>query len=154
MQAPTVTHGTFVIERHYPTTPEKVFAAFADPVKKRRWMGGEEDGFEILSFEMDFQVDHFERWRFRFQGGALIQNDVRYQDIVTNRRIVTVYTMDFGNKRVSSSQVTVEFLPDESGTTLVFTEQGSYFEGADQAKGREEGTRGVLEQLAKELERE
>jgi len=36
-QKPAVTHGTFVIERNYPTTPERVFAALADPKKKRRW---------------------------------------------------------------------------------------------------------------------
>ena len=37
MESPTVIHSTFVIERNYPTTPERVFAALADPVKKRRW---------------------------------------------------------------------------------------------------------------------
>jgi len=154
MQTPTVTHGTFVIERHYPTTPEKVFAAFADPVKKRRWMGGEEDGFEILSFEMDFQVGKFERWRFRFQGGPVIRTDICYQDIVPNRRIVFVYTMTFGDKCLSSSQTTVEFLSTEKGTTLVFTEQGAYFDNPESGKGREEGTRALMNQLEIEVQNE
>jgi uncharacterized protein YndB with AHSA1/START domain len=37
MEDRSVIHSTFVIERSYPATPERVFAAFADPVKKRRW---------------------------------------------------------------------------------------------------------------------
>jgi len=152
MQEPSVVHRTFVIERSYPTTPERVFAAFSDPVKKRRWMGGEDEGFEIESFEPNFRVDCYERWRFRYKGGPLIKNDVCYQDTVPNRRIVIVYTMTFGDKRVSSSQSTMEFLPTETGTTFIYTEQGAFFDGVDNVEGREEGTRGLLEKLAKELE--
>jgi len=37
MSERTVNHSTFVIERHYAAAPERVFAAFADPAKKRRW---------------------------------------------------------------------------------------------------------------------
>ena len=37
MSEPSVTHATFVIERSYPKAPGRVFAAFADPDKKRRW---------------------------------------------------------------------------------------------------------------------
>ena len=44
MEKLSVTHSTFVIERSYPTTPERVFAAFADPAKKRRWLA-EGEGF-------------------------------------------------------------------------------------------------------------
>ncbi len=153
MQKSSVVHSTFVLERKYPHSPEKVFAAFSDPAKKRRWLGGDDEGFEIVSYEPCFEVGGYDRWRFRFQGGVLIKNDTVYQDIVPCRRIVFVYTMDFGDKRVSSSQTTIEFLPEGDGTRLVHTEQGVFLDGADQAKGREEGTRGLLEQLAKELDR-
>ena len=152
MKEQSVTHSTFVIERSYPAPAERVFAFFADPAKKRRWLGGEEEGFEIESFAPNFQVDSFERWTFRFKGGELIKNDICYQDIVPCRRIVFVYTMTFGGKRVSSSQTTVEFVPTANGTNLVHSEQGAFFDGVDSAQGREEGTRGLLEQLAKELE--
>jgi len=151
MHERTVFHRTFTIERKFPVSPEKVFAAFQDPLKKRRWMGGDADGFEIESFEMDFRVNQFERWRFRYKGGPLIKTDACYQDIVPNRRIVSVYTMTFDDQRTSSSQTTVEFLPNEQGTTMVFTEQGAYFDGEESAKGREEGTRGLLGQLETEV---
>jgi uncharacterized protein YndB with AHSA1/START domain len=44
-----ITHGTFTIEKRYPHAPEKVFDAFRDPVKKRRWMGGENDPHSVLA---------------------------------------------------------------------------------------------------------
>ena len=37
MEERSVIHSTFVIERSYSATPERVFSAFADPAKKRRW---------------------------------------------------------------------------------------------------------------------
>ena len=154
MQELTVTHSTFVLERSYSKPPERVFAFFSDPVKKRRWLGGDDEGFEIESFEPNFQVQQFERWRFRFKGGELIKNDTCYQDIVPNQRVVFAYTMTFGDKLISSSQTTVELIPTETGTKVIHTEQGAFFAGADGAQGREEGTRGLLEQLAKELESE
>lgn len=152
MKESSVSHATFVIERSYAATPAKVFAAFSDPIKKRRWMGGDEDGFTVEGFEMDFQVDHYERWSFRFQGGPVIRTDICYQDIVPACRIVFVYTMTNGAERISSSQTTVEFFPTTKGSTLRFTEQGAFFEGGDDAKGREEGTRGLMEKLAQEVE--
>ncbi len=108
----------------------------------------------IESFAPIFAVDQYERWTFRFKGGELIRNDVCFQDIVPQRRIVYVYTMAFGAKRVPSSQTTVEFIPTEKGTTVIHTEQGVFLDGVEQAQGREEGTRGLLEVLGKELEKE
>ena len=147
----TVVHSTFVIERKYPTTPQRVFEAFADKAKKRRWCV-EGEGFTIEEFEMDFRVGGVERSRFRFHGGPAIMCDAVYQDIVPDQRIVFVYTMTAGDKRLSSSLTTIELLPAEKGTDLIFTEQGAFFDGADSVEEREEGCRGLLEQLGKELQ--
>jgi len=59
--------------------------------------------------------------------------------------------MSMGDKRISSSQATVEFLPAEKGTNLIFTEQGAFFEGADGPQIRADGWRQLLEQLRGEL---
>ena len=147
----TVVRSKFVIERKYPTTPQRVFEAFADKAKKRRWCV-EGEGFTIEEFEMDFRVGGVERSRFRFHGGPAIMCDAVYQDIVPDQRIVFVYTMTAGDKRLSSSLTTIELLPAEKGTDLIFTEQGAFFDGADSVEGREEGCRGLLEQLGKELQ--
>jgi len=157
MEERSVTHSTFVIERSYPTTPERVFAAFADPAKKRRWFR-EDSGLEVEEFEMDFRVGGIERSRFRSRQdtpikGLAVTNDTTYRDIVPNRRIVIAYTMTIGDRRISASLATFEFLPAKNGANLVFTEQAAFFEGADGPQMREEGWRKFLDQLAKELTR-
>jgi len=48
-------HGNFTIERTYRATPARVFAAFADPSKKKSWFAAS-DTHEIESFESDFRI--------------------------------------------------------------------------------------------------
>ena len=62
MREQSVIHNTFVIERSYPKPPERVFAALADPAKKRRWYA-ESDTHDIELFETDFRVGGIERSR-------------------------------------------------------------------------------------------
>jgi uncharacterized protein YndB with AHSA1/START domain len=157
MEQQSVIHSTFVIERSYPATPERVFAAFADPAKKRRWFV-EGDHHEVEHYEMDFRVGGKERARFRFKDGTPLKgiaciNDASYQDIVPNRRVVLASTMTVGEKCISASLVTVEFLPSEAGTDLIFTHQGAFFEGADGPEMREAGWRKLLDKLTGEFPR-
>lgn len=152
----TVTHGTFTIERAYKAPPAKVFEAFSDPAKKRRWFA-EGPAFHLDSFEMDFRIGGQEKSRFRFVAdkpiaeGTPCNNDTVYMDIVPGKRIVIAYTMSMAGHIFSSSQSTMEFLPDGEGTLLVFTEQAAFFENADGIEMREQGTQELLGQLAAEL---
>lgn len=152
MSERSVTHSTFVIERNYPAAPERVFAAFSDPAKKRRWFA-EGDEFEIEHYALDFQVGGREEARFRGKNGFTFTNRTVFQDILPGRHIVFAYTMSMGDKRISSSQATVEFLGKDQGTLLVFTEQAAFFEGADGPKMRQDGWTLLLEALGKELSR-
>src|SRR3954464_12424096 len=123
MQEPAITHATFLIERSYPKPPDCVFAAFSDPAKKRRWFA-EGDNHDIEEFQMDFQIGGIERTRYRFKAagplqGIVFTNDASYQDIVPNRRVVTASTMAVGDRRISASLVTFEFLATKEGTDLI-----------------------------------
>jgi uncharacterized protein YndB with AHSA1/START domain len=79
-------------------------------------------------------------------------NDTIFLDIVPERRIVLAYTMTVEDTRISVSLATVELSPSGDGTTLTYTEQGAFFDGADKAALREAGCHELLEQLAVELE--
>jgi uncharacterized protein YndB with AHSA1/START domain len=159
MEEQSVIHSTFVIERSYPVAPERVFAAFADPGRKRLWFA-EGEGHEVEHYEMDFRVGGKERARFRLKKegtplqGIVCTNDSGYLDIAPNRRVVFASTMTVGEKRISASLGTVEFLASETGTDLIFTHQGAFFEGADGPAMREEGWRKLLDRLAEAFRRE
>lgn len=145
-----VVHGDFTITRDYDASPAKVFAAFADPAKKRRWFV-EGEGWETKSYEAAFQVGGKEWGVFVFQGAHEVRNDTWYHDIVPNERIVFAYTMTVGGARISASLATVVISPNGQGATLSYTEQGAFFEGAEAIEQREVGCRELFEALAKEL---
>ena len=69
MEQQSVIHSTFVIERSFAKPPERVFSAFADATKKRRWFADPETS-EIEEFGMDFRVGGTERLRYRFKEGT------------------------------------------------------------------------------------
>jgi uncharacterized protein YndB with AHSA1/START domain len=159
----SVAHSTFAINRQYPASPARVFAAFSNPAIKRRWFA-EGEGFELQEFTLDFRVGGHEVARFRFKRGPAapagapadgteMRNDTTYQDIVPDQRIVFAYTMTIGEKRISASLATVQIVPAGDGTSLTYTEQGAFFDGADGPQLREQGWRALLERLDAELRR-
>lgn len=155
IQEQTVVHNTFVIERSYRTTPERVFSAFSDPAKKRRWYA-EGERHEIELFEMDFRAGGTERSRYRFKEGTpfpgvALANSGTYVDIVPERRVVMASAMTLGEKLILASLITFEFVPTDQGTDLIFTHQGAYFDWPGGPEMIAEGWRALLERLSAEF---
>jgi uncharacterized protein YndB with AHSA1/START domain len=149
----TTTHASFVIERTYSVSPQRIFAAWADPVAKRAWFV-EGEGWDIQSYEIDFREGGSERSRFRFVKGEetfgekiFFGNETVFNEIIENERIVFTYAMDRNGARFSVSLATVEFKPVAKGTRLIFTEHGAFFDGADGPKMREAGWNELLQKL-------
>ena len=147
----SVTHNTFSIDRPYSTTPERLFAAFADPDRKRRWFV-ESGNNQVDGYELDFRVGGREVATIRHSGGPVadvtFHADAVYLDIVPNSRIVFASTMAMAGARISATLVTIEFIPESSQTRLVLTHQGAFFEGADGPAIREQGWRTLLDRLS------
>lgn len=148
-----VTHNAFVVERTYPKPPAKVFAAFSDVAKKKRWYaaGG---AHEVVSYENDFRVGGREVMVGRMKPGTPIAGTVltwaqEYIDIVEGERIVGTQTLDMktegGEARASVAIVSIELEAAGAGCKLVMTHQAVYFERSDGPQMREHGWRVLLD---------
>lgn len=141
----TVTHSTFTLEREYAAPPARVFAGFASKEQKEKWFG--DPAYPSTTWDFDFREGGREYSAGEFHGKISIF-DAIYHDIVENERIVFSYTMHFGDDKLSASLQSIELIPTATGTRLVLVEHGAYLDGNDKPGLREEGTRGLLEQLA------
>jgi uncharacterized protein YndB with AHSA1/START domain len=149
MSERSVEHATIVIERRYPASPERTFAAWADVAAKARWLGV--SGGEL---ELDFRVGGAERHRGTLPDGSVYTYQAVYQDIVRPRRILYTYEMLLDDSRISISLATAEFTPEHDGTRLVFTEQGAFLDGHEAPARRDEGMGSLLDALGRELRSE
>ena len=143
-------HSTFAIERTYDASPARVFEAWANPAAKSRWFGGSEPP----DHQLDFRVGGREVNRGGPPGGPVFTYEALYYDIVEDERIVYAYEMYMDDARISVSVATVEFSPVDSGTRLLFTEQGAFLDGHDTPAQREHGTGELLDKLGAALERQ
>lgn len=161
MTARPVIHDTFAIERTYPASPSRVFAAFASKEAKDAWNGDDPSdpsdppaaGPGAGDDEFDFRIGGHERFGFDYQGISY-RYDARYYDIVDDQRIVYSYEMHADGVRISVSVATIEFDRAAAGTALTWTEQGAYldgFDGPDSPRLRREGTGEMLDALTKSL---
>ena len=135
MSERSIEHGTFVVERVYDASPDRVFAAWSDPQVKARWYTG-----------------GWERQRGTLPDGHEYAYQALFRDIVPGRRIVYTYDMLLDGIRISVSVATAEFRPERDGTRLVFTEQGAFLDGHEMPARREQGMGSLLDSLGQWLQ--
>lgn len=153
---PKVVHATCVVERSFTKPAGVVFAALSDPNKVQRWMDGGRFS-ELEDFLVEFREGGRQVVQYRMGpgtpiAGSVILNEGRYQQIVMGERIVMASTMKRDGKMFSSSLVTFELVENGTGTDLILTHQGAFFEGADGPAMREQGWKTLMANLAKVVE--
>jgi uncharacterized protein YndB with AHSA1/START domain len=148
MSGRSVEHATFVVERIYEASRERVFAAWADPAAKARWYVDPD-----TALELDFRVGGWERSRGTAPDGRPYTYEAVYRDIVPAERIVFAYDMHVEETRISVSLATVEFTSaGEGGTRLAFTEQGAFLDVHEPPARRAGGMGSLLDALGREVE--
>ncbi|TCZ78210.1 polyketide cyclase [Paenibacillus albiflavus] len=141
-----IKHATFVVERTYAASPERVYQAWSDPIAKSKWFSKPEI--------FDFQVGGREYSNGGPPGGPIFTFNASYQELIPEQRIVYTYTLDSNGTRISVSITSVELIKVDGGTKLIFTEQGAFFDGHDTPEEREHGTNILLDTLGKVLDEE
>ena len=140
------THATFVVERSYPVPVSAVWHALSDNDARDQWFGGGAE-FDVHEKSHDFRVGGHGIEHGKWHGGPTSRFTSTYTDIVDLQRMVFTYDMWVDDRHMSTSLTTIAVEADGDGTRLTYTEQGVHLDGLDTVEGREEGTRGLLDQL-------
>ncbi len=150
MSLPTV-HDTFVLERRYPHSAEKLFRVLTEQALRERWYSAGRNAF--ARFETDFRVGGHDYHVYRMGADtpfpdAEIVNDGRFEDIVPGERFVLATSTIFMGKRISTALITHEIESDGGGALLRLTHQAAFYEGADGPDMRRGGWEVLLGTLA------
>jgi len=128
----TVTKPSLTIKRRFNAPPAKVFAAWIDPEKVKRWMGPGE--VKALSVESEPRTGGRYRWVMQAPNGE--QHDVSgvYREVVPNEKLV--FTWAWKSTPERESLVTVALKPDGGGTLMTLTHE-QFFD--EEARDRHQG---------------
>ncbi len=143
-------HTSFMLERRFKASPERVWRAWADPEAKRRWNDCHAE-VGTQEYTIDFRVGGHEIHRAILPDGRPQFIDKVFLEIAPQARIIFAYSMEAGGRPLSASLVTVEFEADGAGTHMKLTEQLAYLDGHDDLAQRIEGTSEGLDRLELEV---
>jgi len=145
MATDAATKPSLVIKRRFNVSPEKVFAAWADPEKLKQWM---RPG-EITSTRAEIDLRTGGRYRIVMRATDGEEHDVSgvYREIIANEKLV--FTWAWKSTPERESLVTVTFKPDGAGTIMTLLHE--QFFDADARDRHQGGWNGALEKLEKYL---
>ena len=139
------TKPSLTIKRRFNAAPAKVFAAWTEAEKVRRWMGPGE--VQVLSAESDARTGGRYRWVMQAPNGE--QHDVSgvYREVTPNEKLV--FTWAWKSTPERESLVTVTLKPDGDGTLMTLTHEQFFDE--DARDRHQYGWNGAMEKLDKYL---
>ena len=135
------TTTTVCVKHHFISSPERVFDAWLDPEKARRFLFASATG-QMVRAEIDPRVGGRFTFTDRRDGEDVIHTG-EYLEIDRPRRLVFSFVVPKYSSLVT--QVTIEIVPLDSGCELTLTHEGVLPEYAERGV---EGWSGILAGLA------
>jgi uncharacterized protein YndB with AHSA1/START domain len=134
------------VRRRFAASPEKVFAAFADPGLITRWLTpSPEIALTLLQF--DFRVGGSYRFAYHLPEGGTVIVGGAYRSIAPPSRIVFSWVIEPPDEHAGiESEVTITIAPDQGGSELHIRHEQLTRAGA--AARHAEGWSGALDRLA------
>jgi uncharacterized protein YndB with AHSA1/START domain len=117
---------SLTLKRRLNAPAAKVFSAWTDPEKIRRWFGPREA--EVLRAESDPRVGGRYRILARTSDGEEHDVSGMFREVVPNEKLV--FTWAWRSTPERESLVTVELRPDGGGTLLTLTHEQFFDEAA------------------------
>ena len=145
----TPRHDMIGLERTYPASPARVFAAWADPSTRLRWAVPK--GQALVFDETDFRVGCRDVSRCGDPGDLRYRLMTLYEDIRADRRLVMTERCWEGETLLSVALITVEIEPVAAGSRLTLTNQIVALDGGGMIDGSRHGWNAALDNLGEEL---
>jgi uncharacterized protein YndB with AHSA1/START domain len=145
MAANVAVKPSLTIKRRFNAAPEKVFSAWTDPEKVKRWMGPGE--VKAVRVEADPRPGGRYRWVMQTPAGE--EHDVGgvYREVIPNEKLV--FTWAWKSTPERESLVTVTFKSDGGGTLMTVLHE-QFFD--EEARDRHnQGWEGALAKMEKYL---
>jgi uncharacterized protein YndB with AHSA1/START domain len=144
MSVDTKLKPSLTIKRHLKAPPAKVFAAWTDPEKIKRWMGP--GGFTVPEATTDARSNGRFRIVMLSPEGAKHGVGGTYREFVLNEKLVFTWSWDPApGEKPYESLVTVLLKPDGTGTLLTLTHERLFDEAS--RDGHQKGWIGSLDKL-------
>jgi uncharacterized protein YndB with AHSA1/START domain len=145
MSTETIAKPSLTIKRRLNAPPAKVFAAWIDPEKVKRWMGPGE--IKALHADCDARVGGRYRWVMQAPNGEEYEVSGVLRELVPSEKLV--FTWAWKGTPERESLVTVSIKPDGDGSLLTLVHE-QFFD--DDARDRHQsGWHGALDKMEKFL---
>jgi len=139
------TKPSLTIKRRFNAPPAKVFAAWIDPEKVKRWMGPGE--VKVLLVETDPRTGGRYRWLMQAPNGEEHDMSGVYREVIPNEKLV--FTWAWKSTPERESLVTLTFKADGDGT--LFTMMHEQFFDEEARDRHNQGWTSAMDKLEKYL---